>query len=702
MNKSKSRKRGRSQINYQSSNNNHSYIYVTGSNSKSDSEETPVKSIHPSDCQVRFEWKRNDTFPTFLSDHNTISIPIGIKRHLERLPNNILNKIDADRTVAIEKCLIAASNLTSSLFIEDEEWKPLSSKVLHNQLKKGKDNTYVYKHVLKALTYSTDSTNPVIECKQNDDGRETYQVDEISKQYKFNSTLQGKKIVQYELQCEDCINKRRVFFYEKLKEAMNNDIGHNLLSLYPQIEVPSTEEILKKGKDLVSKGYKTNKGKILTLLNKRPKKGLKDLQNRSFVEDNLRLFNYLTKRGFMIPKIGDDKSGGRVVDSFNLMPSWIRKMCKITNEENVELDYSTLHPNISLSIFGGKQKFLTHQMVAERLNMNKQEVKIEHLSFFNKHPNDMKKSQLFHYYQKHESKMLDRIIMHKKIRGYKDISRLLFKKEVEIMTESIRRLNKKGIYVMYVYDALYCKKSDVEIVKTIMNETILKHNVYTTIKSSVKYDLNENFGIVYKAENMENGMVYIGSTTKSIEERRKDHIQKAYKGVGSSFQEAIATYGLDTFKWESIDTASTIEELALKEKANIKSYDSIKSGYNKDSGGGFKKTIYQFTSWGWCVGKWNSLNWATFAVFGKEKGISNACLGYNKSYKGYYWSYEKNYIPDRDARKKQVFQYDLKGNLIEEYTSVSDASSNSGLSKTSISRACRGERSQAGGYIWKY
>lgn len=102
------------------------------------------------------------------------------------------------------------------------------------------------------------------------------------------------------------------------------------------------------------------------------------------------------------------------------------------------------------------------------------------------------------------------------------------------------------------------------------------------------------------------------------------------------------------------------------------------------------------------MGKWKSLDEAALSVLGKKKGISNACLGYNKSYKGYYWSYEVNFTPIRDSRKKQVYQYDTDKNLLDIFNSVAEASRISGLSKTSISRVCRGERKQTGGYLWRY
>ncbi len=190
--------------------------------------------------------------------------------------------------------------------------------------------------------------------------------------------------------------------------------------------------------------------------------------------------------------------------------------------------------------------------------------------------------------------------------------------------------------------------------------------------------------------------------TKSVEERKMDHLQKAKSNNGSFFHDAIATYGSDAFYWETIDTANTMNELAAKEKYYIDYFDSKDKGYNNDCGGGFLKTVYQFSSSGKLIGEWASLELAAKSVLGKKKGVSNACLGYNRTYKGCYWSYDRNFTPSKDSRKKGVYQYSMDGGLIAKYESVSDASRQIGMSKSSISRVCRKERIQSGGYIWKY
>jgi len=422
-----------------------------------------------------------DTIPTFLSQCDLISLPVGVKRAVERLPLKVLNKIDQDKKIAIEKCLLFASNCTSTLFHDDLEgkWKNLSSKFLHEQVKKGNDNTFIYKNVIKALCYKTNTTLPILEIRTNYYGNPSYLADEYSIQYRYQESFRNTNLMTYELKNPDSIQKRRKYYLQKLNEAFKNPIAYNLINLYPKIELPTEAEILNIGKQLAKNNCKTRKGKIIASLNKRKKETIKDYENKSFIEDALKRFNYLTSKGFIIPTKGSYKSGGRVADSFNLMNSWIRSTIKIEGENTSTLDYKAFHPNLAIKIYGGKTKYLTHQQIADYLNKDVKEVKIEHLSFFNKHPNDMKKSILFEYYSKNEPEMLDRIIHDKKMNGYKITSIKMFQSEVTIMQKCIIKLNKKDIYVGYVYDALFCKKSQKDEVLKVMNSVLMELEVYT-------------------------------------------------------------------------------------------------------------------------------------------------------------------------------------------------------------------------------
>lgn len=214
----------------------------------------------------------------------------------------------------------------------------------------------------------------------------------------------------------------------------------------------------------------------------------------------------------------------------------------------------------------------------------------------------------------------------------------------------------------------------------------------------------ENKFKVYKAENVENGWVYIGSTTSTVEKRQQDHLQKANQGQGHYFQEAIATYGPEAFVWEQIDTASTINELASKEKKYIREYNSKEEGYNQDSGGGFKKLVYQYNLNGKLIKTFNELQDAANAVNADKKSISAACLGKIKTCKKYYWSYDllDGFSPIPDNRLKEVKQFDSNSVFIKKYQSIAEASKSTGVNKSCIAKCCRGERKSAGGYYWKF
>jgi group I intron endonuclease len=210
--------------------------------------------------------------------------------------------------------------------------------------------------------------------------------------------------------------------------------------------------------------------------------------------------------------------------------------------------------------------------------------------------------------------------------------------------------------------------------------------------------------LVYKVTNKETKEVYVGITTKSIEDRKKDHLKKSKKGKTYAFQHAIATYGSEAFKWEQIDTALTKDDLAQKEKDYILEYNSKEQGYNSDSGGGIQKTVYQYdVSTRMLVNKYSSLSVAGATVNLNKQDLSKVCLSVNKLSKGSIWSYSSTYpIGIKDNRRKVVQQLTLEGEFINEFKSVSEASKQTDCNKTSIAKVCRGERNCSGGFYWRY
>lgn len=80
-------------------------------------------------------------------------------------------------------------------------------------------------------------------------------------------------------------------------------------------------------------------------------------------------------------------------------------------------------------------------------------------------------------------------------------------------------------------------------------------------------------------------MKYIGQTIQPLEKRQSAHECSAKKGSKYYFHRALKKYGSKNFKWQIIDTATSFDELNIKEKKYIALYDARINGYNLTAGG---------------------------------------------------------------------------------------------------------------------
>lgn len=64
--------------------------------------------------------------------------------------------------------------------------------------------------------------------------------------------------------------------------------------------------------------------------------------------------------------------------------------------------------------------------------------------------------------------------------------------------------------------------------------------------------------------------------------------------------------------------------------------------------------------------------------------------------------YAEAHMGSNNCRAQAVRQYDLNHNFIEEYSTIAEADKLTGINFRYISRAAKGERKTAGGYIWEY
>ena len=100
-------------------------------------------------------------------------------------------------------------------------------------------------------------------------------------------------------------------------------------------------------------------------------------------------------------------------------------------------------------------------------------------------------------------------------------------------------------------------------------------------------------GIIYKATNLYNGLVYIGQTRTSLELRIKQHFSDVKRDADANhFHHALLQYGESGFKWEVIDEFEGTKEEVIHALNVAEEYHILKGrtildgvGYNATRGG---------------------------------------------------------------------------------------------------------------------
>lgn len=175
--------------------------------------------------------------------------------------------------------------------------------------------------------------------------------------------------------------------------------------------------------------------------------------------------------------------------------------------------------------------------------------------------------------------------------------------------------------------------------------------------------------IIYKATNLINNKIYIGQTVLNLQTRKKQHENSHKYKSCYSFSKAIKKYGKDNFKWEVIDTASTIEELNEKESYYINSYKSLisENGYNLKGGG--------------------SNSFLTEEV---KKKISQAQIG------------EKNHMYGKTGSLNPTSKRVRNITTEDEYESANECAIKENINFSHICAVCRGDRGSTNNCIYRY
>lgn len=212
-------------------------------------------------------------------------------------------------------------------------------------------------------------------------------------------------------------------------------------------------------------------------------------------------------------------------------------------------------------------------------------------------------------------------------------------------------------------------------------------------------------GIIYKWTCKKTGKSYVGQTINDVK-RKADFLNenRFYTSENSKIDIARREYGLDKGEWERTilksfeckdgEEKQLIDKLNLWEKYYIEKYDTFNNGYNSTDGGSYSFIISEEAKekckvW---LGK-NRYPETNISIREKQKGRI-------KSDK------EKEKIRKAVLNKsvgKAVLQYDLDGNFIKEYKTLTEAMKGvKGKKSEYISRCAKGLQKTSHGYIWKF
>lgn len=220
---------------------------------------------------------------------------------------------------------------------------------------------------------------------------------------------------------------------------------------------------------------------------------------------------------------------------------------------------------------------------------------------------------------------------------------------------------------------------------------------------------------IYLIENKTNKKKYIGQSV-NYQKRMKEHIYGRNSRQNSIVDRAIKKHGENNFSFSVIDIAHNQEEADEKERFYIKHYKSLKpNGYNvliggrNQQGSWNSKKVYMYNLNGEYIREFDSAQevqrWSN--SFYLRESVRDCCNGKINKCKDMIFCYTKQqkikpYQKPISSRRKTVFQFDLKGNVLNSFQSIDTASKETNTSRTAILGCLKGHYKTANGFRWGY
>lgn len=220
-------------------------------------------------------------------------------------------------------------------------------------------------------------------------------------------------------------------------------------------------------------------------------------------------------------------------------------------------------------------------------------------------------------------------------------------------------------------------------------------------------------GWIYLIRNKVNGKCYVGQTRQKKVESRWAYHKNPHVYNDGYFANAVRAHGWDSFE-TSVICEIPNEGLNDREILEIRERNTIApNGYNLDGGGGVNKIVHDYTR-----EKMKQSQLGRKHPEEVKSKIGSAQIGElnhmygkviteehrNKLRESVRKSgYDHSKIAEKDKpNKTAVDQYTVEGELVKTHESITKAAEVMGITRSAISRCCRGKSKTSGGFIWKY
>ena len=220
-------------------------------------------------------------------------------------------------------------------------------------------------------------------------------------------------------------------------------------------------------------------------------------------------------------------------------------------------------------------------------------------------------------------------------------------------------------------------------------------------------------GIIYSYKSP-TGKYYVGQTVNE-RDRYNSHRRDTIK-TKTKFGRALNKYGFESFEYSVIVRISTSDSDYLHKLLDdfeimyISIYNSYRDGYNCTTGGGGAvacstviRSVDRYSIKGEYIDTWDSISSAARELGVPSNRITQACSGkyIHRTSGGYLWKYTDDSSAISLKPMLKVYQYDLNMNLINEYSSIKEASESTGISSRMITKNVNNECSQTHSFIFK-